>query len=439
MFEAMPQYPIVDDSEVGSAEDTPENNKLDKSQKINFFAEVENLNWKEVVDKILANTDDPIFKERKKEILDQFVDDKSFYQEIKDKNMWATEIKSLRGPVFESLVLRECNQEEDNSLLAKLILNCLRKPNILNIPKSTFRNPDYLGVIVDSEKKIAYIKGMYEVKFGQGVLNPRAKKQINEVYANIKEISSAINEQLQALKDQYNFDFIPEGGLRLMSYEDMTKLIVCPEPESDAQLLKVNQRRWNLKSKGWEVHLSVFSRTDVHLLAAKLISVYRADNKLKKEVGKAENNEEDEIFYDQEVVKNQGKVFRADKKSRNEAFKAEKNDEEGVIVYDQEVVKNPETFVSFSGKTHEKLPIRSVSDYNVGMKLKLLDNPVGQLLKDYHNFEIVGFTLFRKKGNLVNLNNLTTESVQAAIKLDNDKYYFCHIKDMKDNFLINQD
>lgn len=244
------------------------------------LSEVANLTWQEVIEKIISETSDPIFGERKRELLERFADPRQMIKELQELKMWSTKVDSLRGAVFELLVINECNQQEDDSLLAKLILNCLRNPKILNLSRSAFKNPDYLGVLVDNEKKIAYINGMYEVKIGlKDKPDQREKKQIREFYDNIKLISDVINKQLLELKQKYHYDFIPDGGLQVKKFEEMLKLMIFPEPENEKQAENLKKFKSYLMRKNWNLHTSVFTSQDITRLAAKLIQVFQKEKK----------------------------------------------------------------------------------------------------------------------------------------------------------------
>jgi hypothetical protein len=161
----------------------------------------------------------------------------------------------LKGYVFEYLVNSEMNEDEESSLLGAFVIKCLKNPGLLGLERSALRNPDHLGVVIDSAKAKAYITGMYEVKMG--ALVGRAREQLENFYQNVDWIVRKINSNLGYLVKK--FDFIPPKGIQLEKFNDIYKFLVAPQAE-DAKEERVNrEKRAALETEfKWQLKVSVF-------------------------------------------------------------------------------------------------------------------------------------------------------------------------------------
>ncbi len=238
-----------------------------------FSKDVKDASWHEISEKV-SESPDSVILERKKEILENINPEELLAQMPKSSFNQIKEYVTFRGCVFESLVNEEMNREEENSVLGNFILNCLQRPQILGLdPRKMFKNPDHLGVVVDTEKNVAFITGMYEVKVG--IFSKRGKKQIETFYKNLEIISERINQELIRLKKEYNFDFIPEGGVVLKADDQIDKFLVMPMPTSQLQNKKFEAKRKKFLAQGWDLKKSVFSKANIGKVTAFLMKYYK--------------------------------------------------------------------------------------------------------------------------------------------------------------------
>ncbi len=222
----------------------------------------------------------------------------------------------LRGYLFEYLVNQEINMDNEDDFLGEYIIRRLQKPQLLGLGEWAMRNPDHLGVEVDSEKGIAYITGMYEVKMGKRV-NPRTLNQIKNFYGNLKAVIEAINENLDILrKHEKN---LPPKGITLESFDEIYKFIVAPRPESDYEKNLSEDKKKILNKKGWQVHDSIFS-----FRAVEKMTRYITDN-YSKQYGERylrDRAEEKRIEFAEKLAREQKETER--EKQINEADAKEK-------------------------------------------------------------------------------------------------------------------
>ncbi|PIR93885.1 hypothetical protein COT97_04130 [Candidatus Falkowbacteria bacterium CG10_big_fil_rev_8_21_14_0_10_39_11] len=231
---------------------------------------VQSQDFDNVVSAIINTSEDITFQERKRELLESF-NIESFVASLpKEVYKMIEDFRSFRGYVFEYIAKREFNSNEKNSLLAEFILECLTNPHLFELGPAGFRSPDNLGVVVDVERKVAYITGMYEVKFG-GVAHKtttKQKVQRKRFYGDLQRISERINSHLKRLKDKYHVDFIPAGGITVLAQDEMDKFYVYPMPKDASDLRRVGDKRKALQRLGWKIRTSVFSQGDIEILTA---------------------------------------------------------------------------------------------------------------------------------------------------------------------------
>jgi len=258
--------------------------KCEKMAKADSFAEL--------VENLLNEVKDPIIRERKKEVLDNFDLDSFLQRNIPNQKDLQVFRNCFRGIVFEHLANWEMNDEEENGLLGEFILRCLHNPRLLDLSEPTMKNPDRLGVVIDREHNIAYVSGMYECKVGK--LDERAKTQFRDFYHNIQAIAVELNKRLSELKEKYDLDFIPEGGLELKTFESMEKFVVVPFAQNRAQIDSHRDKKRKLEDLGWQLRTSVLSYGDIDAMTI-FIGNYYLQNKekfVKKNIGKYEKEEE---------------------------------------------------------------------------------------------------------------------------------------------------
>ncbi|MBU1132530.1 hypothetical protein KKC32_04800 [Patescibacteria group bacterium] len=237
--------------------------------------EATKLTWAEMKEKISRDKDE-VIAIRKREVLDALDFDAIFLQIPIVTFSKVKRFKMIRGYVFEALANHEFNNEEENGILGNFILRCLKNPKILGMQDLSFNNPDHLGVVVDIEKRIAYITGMYEVKLSD--LGTRGRRQLTNFYKNLNLISSVMNEKLAELKEKYDLKFLPEGGVVLKSISEIEKFVVVPNPDTDSRKEKFDRKKKSLEERGWELKSSLFSITDIEDVTLSLFAHYNRNS-----------------------------------------------------------------------------------------------------------------------------------------------------------------
>jgi|GEM_PF-1899564 hypothetical protein len=211
----------------------------------------------------IAKDSDPVIQARKEEILSGF-DYRTFMTRMEEEDFdnLIDKPMAFRGHVFESLVTKEMNNEEENSVLANFILKCLKKPEMLGIARGSLRNPDHLGVVVDVQTGEARVTGMYEVKVGKR-LDERAQDQLRRFYGNLEMITRRLNAVLEQVKTTYGMDFIPEGGIKLLPEDEIDKFVVVPRTDKKVNPRLAQDKKQFLEGQGWGMRHSVFSDDNV--------------------------------------------------------------------------------------------------------------------------------------------------------------------------------
>ncbi|MFZ5365184.1 MAG: hypothetical protein ACOZBH_03240 [Patescibacteria group bacterium] len=250
----------------------PSASSLAKAREFYHFKErVENKTWEQIIDEVSSSAD-AIISKRKKELL-QSMNPTDFLASMPKSGFGQLrDYSTFRGCIFESLVNQEMNDEEENGLLGNFILHCLKNPRLLGIDEKMLQNPDHLGVVVDAERNIAYIKGMYEVKIA--TFGPRSRRQLSSFYKNLAVIAEKINAELRRLKEEFNFDFIPDGGVVLKSFEEIDKFVVVPLAVLEKKKHALEKKRFSLKEQGWGLRQSVFTNRNIGELTAFLMNYY---------------------------------------------------------------------------------------------------------------------------------------------------------------------
>jgi hypothetical protein len=241
---------------------------------------IKKLTWDQVKS-LIAEDKNPLLRNRKAEILDQFKPVEYLESLSKEVQRGIYDFEQFRGHVFESLVLQEFNEAEDNSLIGDFLLRCLRQPKILGLDRLAYKNPDYLGVVVDAQTKIAYITSIFEVKLsGAALLGRHTWAQLKNFYDNVNEVVSLINGKLQFLKTNYKVDFIPESGLKLKDLTEVERFVVMAKTaEQDTWLQNAKK---DLRDSGWGLKQSLFNKENIDDLTRFLLNFYREQKKRQK-------------------------------------------------------------------------------------------------------------------------------------------------------------
>lgn len=240
--------------------------------------EATRLSWTEMKAKI-AKDKDPVVAKRKMEILEALDFDKILLEMPIVTFSKVKRFEMIRGYVFEAICTQEFNNAEENSMLANVILSCLRDPRILGISKDAFKNPDHLGVVVDSEKKVAYITGMYEVKLSTMTLASRGRAQLDKFYKNLQLITWTMNQELKKLEDRYGLNILPEGGIVLKPVEEIEQFVVVPNPETDLRREAFEKKKESLAGRGWGLRNSLFSLPDIENITSSMFAYYESHGK----------------------------------------------------------------------------------------------------------------------------------------------------------------
>jgi hypothetical protein len=252
-------------------------NKIEHKPQLNRV-EATRLSWEEMKAKI-AKDKDPIVAKRKMEILEALDFDKILLEMPIVTFSKVKRFEMIRGYVFEAICTQEFNNVEENSILANLILNCLRDPHILGLSKDAFKNPDHLGVVVDSETKVAYITGMYEVKLSIPWTGGRVRHQLDRFYNNIQLITWTMNQELKKLEERYGLDILPAGGIVLKPVNEIDQFVVVPSPETDLRREAFEKKKESLSGRGWGLRSSLFSLPDIENLTSSMFAYYEANSK----------------------------------------------------------------------------------------------------------------------------------------------------------------
>jgi len=235
--------------------------------------------WSQVIDKVCVGRNrDKIVEAKRKEVMEKF-DINEFFswlsQQLPDdyeREEVIDDPRYLKGFVFEYLVNREINDDEENGYIGEFIIQCLKNPQMIGLNKWAMRNPDHLGVQVDAEKGEAYITGMYEVKMGK--LTERARDQVRDFYGNLEKVIGQINSNIKELREKSHL--LPPQGIVLKKFDEIYKFIVSPLPERDEELRAFQDKENELKEKGWGLRKSVFTYGSMDYLAVRLSDYYDA-------------------------------------------------------------------------------------------------------------------------------------------------------------------
>lgn len=237
------------------------------------MADVEGLSLEEVIDNLVDDFENTpvdeksreIIRVRRFELMQQFIAHNGLERLVANRKVKSKDFGSVRGEVFERLVSHEMNDNDDSGYLSAFILDCMQHPQKLGLKKNAFKNPDRLGIVVDVQKQLAYITGMYEMKVSR--VQRHGRKQIKEFYKNLTVIVAELNQKLEEMKEQYELTMLPDGGLAVKEYDDMDKSVVIP---FDVKIHEEEEA--SLERNGWRFVRSVFSKRNVNRLAAFVIS-----------------------------------------------------------------------------------------------------------------------------------------------------------------------
>ena len=93
--------------------------------------------------------------------------------------------------------------------------------------------------------------------------------QIPAFYEKLDIIIQALNKKLKTLIRKYDLKIIPEGGVSLLPYDDLEKLVVLPRIDDERKRARLE---YLLKENGWKLRKSVFTKEDVNLLTAFILN-----------------------------------------------------------------------------------------------------------------------------------------------------------------------
>jgi hypothetical protein len=134
-------------------------------------------------------------------------------------------------------------------------------------------------VVVDSETKVAYITGMYEVKLSIPWTGGRVRHQLDRFYNNIQLITWTMNQELKKLEERYGLDILPAGGIVLKPVNEIDQFVVVPSPETDLRREAFEKKKESLSGRGWGLRSSLFSLPDIENLTSSMFAYYEANSK----------------------------------------------------------------------------------------------------------------------------------------------------------------
>ncbi len=241
-----------------------------------FSEQVDGLGWEQVKNRMVETAVTPETAGRKRELLER-LDPIMIIRALSRNDMLsARKIHTFRGHVFEYLVSLEMIPDNEDLAIAQFITDCLKDPSKLDLELPSQKNPDHIGVVVDSETGEMFITGMYEAKLQK--LSHSGERQIKSFYYNLRLVVNTINREVQKIKEKFGLPTLPDEGITLKPIDQLYKYVVVSASRSLEEDQVNFGRDQQLREKDWRLHSSVFTVDDVDLLAVYLSKISQDDN-----------------------------------------------------------------------------------------------------------------------------------------------------------------
>ena len=230
-----------------------------------FSEQVKDMNWKQLVSRIVETSQSSEIAQTKRLIMERLNMERLKSELPREALLLSKKLHAFRGHMFEYLVALEMVKDDEDVAIALYILDCLKHPSLLNLDLPSQKNPDHVGVVVDSETGEVSITGMYEVKLQK--LTHSGERQIKQFYYNLRLIVGNINALIEAGKAPV-VDGKPVGKINLKRIENLYKNVVVSYPDDEEEMQIIEGRNKQVEERGWKIKPSIFSVDDVDLLSA---------------------------------------------------------------------------------------------------------------------------------------------------------------------------